>query len=60
MGQALPPRKYLSFVRRVQRRFLFSFVRRIMGIRSPGIPHYDCASWSGVGKGYLEKPVAAL
>ena len=22
-------------------------------------PHYDCASWSGVGDGYFEKPGAA-
>ena len=28
--------------------FSFSFVRRVMGRRSSGIPHYDCASWSGV------------
>ena len=25
-----------------------------------GIPHYDGASLSGVGKGYLEKPAAAM
>ena len=44
-----------SFVRRNEGVFSFSFVRRIIGRRSPGTPHYDRASWSGVGKGYLEK-----
>ena len=24
---------------------------RVMGRRRSGIPHYDCVSWSGVGKG---------
>ena len=23
------------------------------------MPYYDCASWSRVGKGYIERPVAA-
>ena len=39
MGLAHPSRLY------------FSFVRRTMGRRSLGIPHYNCASWSEVGKG---------
>ena len=26
-------------------------------LQSAGIPHYDSASLSGVGKGYLEKPL---
>ena len=32
-------------------RFLFPFVSRILGGRRLGIPCYDCASWSEVGKG---------
>ena len=32
-------------------RFLLPFVRRVLGGRRLGIPHYDCASWSEVGKG---------
>ena len=35
--------------------FLFSLVRRFMGGRSTGIPHYNRASWFGVGKGFLIK-----
>ena len=32
-------------------RFLFPFVRRVVGGRRLGMPHYDYASWSKVGKG---------
>ena len=33
--------------------FLFLCVRRIMGSGSTGTPHYNRASWFGVGKGFL-------
>ena len=31
--------------------FSLSFVWRDLGRRRTGMPHFDCASWSGVGKG---------
>ena len=31
-----------------------------MGRRRPGTPHYNRASWFGVGKGYFEEPAADL
>ena len=64
MGQPPPSRMFFPFVffplfGGWGGYFLFSYVRRIMGRRRAGTPRYDRASWSGVGKGYLEKPVAA-
>ena len=63
MGRALPSRMCLSFVFPLFGGdegcpLFFLFVRQIMGRRRQGVPHYDCASWSGVEKGYFEKPVA--
>ena len=65
-GQAPPPRMYLSvvyisFVVAEGMAFsLFSFVRRIMGRRRLGTPHYNCANWFGVGSWvYLEKLATA-
>ena len=31
--------------------YSFPSVRRIWGEGEPGMPHFDCASWSEVGKG---------
>ena len=63
MGLVLTSRMYFSFTFPLFNEYgscLFFPVRRIMGRRRPGIPHYDCASWSGVRKGCFEKPVAVL
>ena len=46
---------FLSFLLLKDVIFSLSFVRRLMGSRSTGIPHYNCASWFEVGKGFFIK-----
>ena len=46
---------FLSFIYRCLSFLSLSFVGRIMGSRSIGIPHYNCASWFEVGKGFFIK-----
>ena len=57
-GQALPSRSFsfcFSFVSVAGGFISFPYVRRYMGRRSTGIPHYNRASWFGVGKGLFRK-----
>ena len=63
MGRALPSRMFLSFVFPSFDGYgscplfpFLPFVRRVMGRRRQGIPHYDCASWSGSEKVILKSP----
>ena len=56
-GPGPPSRMYFSFV------FLWCFLvilGELKGRRITGTPHYNCASWFEVGKGYtIEKPAVA-
>ena len=55
MGRAHPSSMlhffFLSFVS-----FICHFITETPGVEETGIPYYNRASWSRVGKGYLEKP----
>ena len=54
-GPSPPYKVYFSFVFLLTRvggwAFSLSFCQAAPGGRRAGIPHYDCASWSEVGKG---------